>query len=147
MRSASEQKADAEKLLAKARVVAGRMLREFGEFHPYGYIMRPDGEIVRVGATTGDEHPASKDLISILRDGYRKEAEAGRLLVAAVVYDARVATPSMSEKKDAVAFQIDHRDGYSVEVFFPYSLDSTDVVFDPPFAQKGADAIFQRKGF
>src|ERR1051325_1412306 len=102
MRSSSEQKADAEKLLAEARVVADRMLREFGEFHPYGYIMRPDGEIVSVGATTGEEHPAAKDLISILRDEYRKEAEAGRLLAAALVYDARAATPRMPEKKDAV---------------------------------------------
>ena len=145
MRSAAEQKADSEKLLVAARVVADRMLHEFGEFLPYGHIMRPDGEIVSVSATTGEEEPASKDLISILRDGYRKEAEAGKLLVAAVIYDARVTTPSGPPKKDAVAFQIDHRDGYSVEVFFPYSLDSAKVVFDPPFAQKGADAIFPRK--
>jgi hypothetical protein len=115
------------------------------EFYPYGYIMRPDGEIVSVSAATGEEHPASKDLISILRDAYRKEAEAGKLLAVAVVYDARVATPSAPQKKDAIAFQIDHRDGYSVEVFFPYSLDSADVVFDLPFAQKGPDAVFQRK--
>lgn len=146
MRSPSEQKADAEKLLAEARVVADRMLHEFGEFLPYGYIMRPDGEIVSISATTGEEHPASKDLISILRDSYRKEAEAGRLLAAVVVYDARVATPSVPEKKDAVAFQIDHRDGYSVEVFFPYTLDSADVVFDSPIAAKGADVIFPRRG-
>jgi hypothetical protein len=146
MRSVAEQKADSEKLLVAARVVADRMLHEFGEFLPYGHIMRPDGEIVSVSATTGEEEPASKDLISILRDGYRKEAEAGKLLVAAVIYDARVTAPSGPLKKDAVAFQIDHRDGYSVEVFFPYSLDSAKVVFGPPFAQKGADAIFPRKG-
>ena len=146
MRSATEQKADAEKLLAAARVVAERMLHECGEFYPYGYLMRPDGQIVSISPTTGKEHPASRDLISILRDNYRTEAEAGRLLASALVYDARVATPSASQKKDAVAFQIDHRDGYSVEVFFPYSLDSAAVVFDPPFAQKGADAIFPRKG-
>lgn len=119
MRSPSEQKADAEKLLAESRVVADRMLHEFGEFLPYGYIMRPDGKVVSISATTGVEHPAPKDLISILRDSYRKEAEAGRLMAAVIVYDARVSMPSRPEKKDAVAFQIDHRDGYSVEVFFP----------------------------
>jgi hypothetical protein len=145
MRSVSDQKADAEKLIAAARNAAERMLHEFGEFHPYGYLMRPDGQIISVSSTTGQEHPPSRDLISILRSGYRAEAEAGKLLVSAVVYDCGVATPSAPRKKKAVAFEIEHRDGYSIEVFFPYTLNSTEVMFDPPIVQKGAKAIFRSK--
>ena len=147
MRSDPEQKLDAEKLLGSARTFAERMLREFGEFHPYGEVMRPDGKIVSVSSTTGEEWPAAKDLISILRASYRSDAEAGKILVCAIVYDVKVVPPGSKQKKDAVAFAIDHRDGYSAEVFFPYVLrESREIVFDPPFAQKGSDEIVRKKG-
>jgi hypothetical protein len=64
MRSVPEQEADFEKLFGVARVVADRILHEIGEFLPYGHVMRLDGEIVSVSAAMGEEHPASKDLIS-----------------------------------------------------------------------------------
>ena len=133
------------KLISASREVAERMLREHGEFFPYGALMRPDGQIVSVSSTTGEERPASTALISILRDGYRREAVDGKILACAVVYDVRVATIAAPQMRDAVAFAIDHRDGYSVEVFFPYALHkSGELVFEPPFAKKGADEIFPR---
>jgi hypothetical protein len=147
MRSPIEQKADAELLLRSARKFAERMLREFGEFLPYGELMRLDGRIVSVGAAAGEEKSSPKELVATLRKSYRKEAQAGAVLACAVIYDVTITPPQSDQKKSAIAFEIDHRDGYSAEVFFPYVLsESREILFDPPFAQRGADEIFSRNG-
>src|SRR3546814_10352091 len=38
------------------------------------------------------------------------------------VYDARVQPPGTSSKSDAVAIELEHRAGYNVTVYFPYTI-------------------------
>jgi len=50
--------------------LAEKMLREHGEFYPYGGYMQTSGEIVDVGAGEPDtDYPKSKDLIYVLGAG------------------------------------------------------------------------------
>lgn len=45
---------------------AQKMLSEHGEFFPYGTAITTKGEIIHIGASDGDEHPNSQQLIDIL---------------------------------------------------------------------------------
>jgi hypothetical protein len=139
----SNAKQDAEKLMNSALPFAEKMLNEHGEFFPYGEAMRPSGEIVSVGADSGEEHPPSQELIDILKSAFKSAAAEGEYIATAIVYDSLTIPPGSEAKTDAVAVALDHRDDYSVVVFFPYALVDGSVEFQPPFAVKGAGDIFE----
>jgi hypothetical protein len=140
------QKKQLEELLTAVRPLADKMLAEHAEFFPYGATMSPDQKITAVGGYTGDEHPKSVDVITLLKEAYRRDGATGKILACALVYDVRVVPPGQSEKTDAVAIDLDHRDGMSVTMYFPYRIDADrKVVFGELFASKGHDGIFPRK--
>lgn len=132
-----------ERLLSQITPFAERMLREYGEFYPYGGYMRPDGEIVEVGAEDPDsERPKSKDLIFVLRSSFRELAKAGNCIAIAIVFDVAVTLPQSNQKSDAIQVCLEHEDGYSAEVFFPYQIVNGEVVYGETFAQQGGHDIF-----
>jgi hypothetical protein len=121
---------------------AQKLLSEHGEFFPFGATINVDGVIGLAGAATGDDHPPSSELISILRGAFAKKAKAGEVRAVAIAYDVLVQHPNASEKTDAVAIDIEHRDSYCVTVFFPYSLRGTEVTFGETFTIQGACHAF-----
>jgi hypothetical protein len=136
-------KQESEKLLNALLPLAKKMLREFGEFYPYGGYMKPDGIIVDVGADDPDtDRPKSKDLIYVLRSSFRELASAKKCKVAAILFDVAVNLPRSNRKSDAIQVCVDHTDGYSAEVFFPYHIADNEIVFDEIFAQEGKHEIF-----
>ena len=136
-------KQDAQALVDEFMPFARQMLAEYREFLPYGGHMKLDGEIVHEGATTGQERSPSQDLIDVLRAAHRKQAEERSIMAACVVYDMRIVPPNRTEKQDAIAFEIDHRGGYSAVVIFPYQFaDDGSPVTEAPFAMHGEEAIF-----
>ena len=137
-------KSDCEKLMNAMIPIAERMLSEYGEFYPYGGYMKPDGEIVHVGAKDeDDDHPKSKDLIYLLRRSFVDLAATGSCKATAIVFDVRIAPPGSKEKGDAVQLSLEHADGYAAEVFLPYQIgDGGSVDYGAMFAQEGARDIF-----
>jgi hypothetical protein len=136
-------KADSEALMNSLLPFAHRMLRDHGEFFPFGGYMKSDGEIVWEGATTGAERPPSQELLDILRCEHRRRAVNREIRACATIYDVRVVPPNQEVKKDAIATELDHRTGYTVTVFFPYHFDATgELCIDPPFAHSGLGGIF-----
>lgn len=125
--------------------LAERMLRQYGEFHPYGGYMKLDGTIVDVGAEDPDtDHPKSKDSIYLLRSLFREMATAGQCSAVAIVFNVAVNLPKSDRKVDAIQVCVDHVDGYSAEVFFPYHLSNDRIAYDESFAQEGNHDIFAR---
>jgi hypothetical protein len=140
------QKQQLEDLLTAARPFADTMLAKHAEFFPYGATMAPDGKIAAVGGYTGEEHPKSVEVITLLKEAYRRDGASGKLLACAVVYDVRIVPPGKTEKTDAIAVDLNHRDGMSVTMYFPYQIGpDKEVVFGELFASKGPDDIFPRK--
>jgi hypothetical protein len=136
-------KPDAEALLAQFLPFAEKMLREHGEFLPFGGRMNPDGEIVWEGASNGQERPLSQDLITLLRNGHAKLAVSGLIKASAIVYDVRIVPPGCVSKQDAIAVELDHEHGYSAIVYYPYRLDSAAVLHvEPPFTHQGQNFTF-----
>ena len=123
--------------------VAEKMLRQFGEFYPYGGCMRSDGTIVHIGAADSDtDHPKSKDLIYLLKTSLREMAKSNRCKAAAIVFDVAVVLPDSGLRGDAIKVCVEHADGYAVEVFFPYRLIDGEIVYGETYAQQGGRELF-----
>ena len=102
----------------------------------------PNDEIISIGGYDGREQPPSLDLIHLIKSGFVEAANDGSYKATALVYDVRVAVPDDIRKKDAVAVSLNHRDGYSVIVIFPYRLHGNEFAFGEAFAQTGERDIF-----
>jgi hypothetical protein len=51
--------------------------------------------------------------------------------------------PNSNHKSDAIQVCVDHADGYSAEVFFPYQIVDGEIVYGETFAQEGRHEIFE----
>lgn len=103
---------------------AEQMLQKSGEFFPYGTALKTAGGIANVAGYDGRERPPSLDVIRLLKQGFVQGAKSGEYKATALVYDVRVVLPSSGKKSDAVAVSLNHREGYSVVVMFPYQMRS-----------------------
>jgi hypothetical protein len=138
-------KEDCEKLMNSLLPFAEKMLPEHGEFHPFGGAMKPDGEIVHHGAYMGSELPKGQELVDLLTEAFRQSAAKGEYIATAIVYDIRTIPPGETAKTDAICVSLDHRDDYSVNVAFPYTLKHGELSLEPPFAIKGDGKIFPKR--
>ena len=139
----ADPKSEVEDLMNASIGFAEKMLKEHGEFYPYGAAMTTDGEIVSVAADGGGEQPPSQEIIDLLKESFRAAATAGEYRATALIYDVRASTPPDGEVSDAIAVALDHRDDYSVTVLFPYKIADGELVFGQIFAQAGANDVFQ----
>ena len=135
-------KADCEALMNSVLSFAEQMLTTHGEFIPFGGAMRPDGQLVSISGDDGNEHPKSDDIIAIMKEGFVAAAHKGEFKATAIVYDVHVKLSSNEEMSDAIAVSLNHRDGYSVVVLFPYKIDAGELILGTAFAQKGEADIF-----
>ena len=135
---------ECEELMNDILPLAIQMLEERGEFYPYGGKVTSEGEIIHVDVMDDDtDHPESNPLIETMTREFRDEGRTGTCRATAMVMDVKVVPPEETTKTDAIQVCLDHRDGYAVEVFFPYAIDRLrKIVIHPPFAQKGASRIF-----
>jgi hypothetical protein len=140
--SVADAKPESETLMNEAVPFAEKMLRQHGEFYPYGYVMKPSGEIALVAGYNGTDRPKSQIVIDLLVAGFKQDAAIGKVKATALVYDILVVPPGTSEKSDAIAVALDHRDNYSMVVIFPYVLRHGQLTIGAPFAQKGESRIF-----
>ena len=136
-------KEDCEELMKSTLPFAERMLKEHGEFYPFAGHMSFEGEIVHVGAKMeGTDHPKSQPLIELLEESFRQQARNGELRATSIIYDVRIKPPGSEDKTDAIQVCLDHRDGYSVKVLFPYKLTNGELLFGKTFVQRGDNRIF-----
>jgi len=123
-----------------------RILQRHGEFLPFGTAMRPNGEIVCLGALDGREVPSLAgsfaDVIRSLKDAFIDGARRQEYIATALFYEVGFTLPSSSERRDAVAVSLNHRGGYSVIVLLPYTIEDGSVAYDAPHAQPGEADIF-----
>jgi len=123
-------------------------LLTYGEFFPYGAVMKADSETGPVAGVEAAEQPASQDVIDLLNAGFRAGAASGEYKATAVFYDTAITLQDTGEKSDAVAVALDHRGGASTVVFVPYTIGRAgflrrkQVSFGAPFSQEGVYAIF-----
>lgn len=138
-------KQDCEALMNAVLPFGKQMLTRSRELFPFGGTMSVTGEVARVIGWTGNERPPSRQVIALLNGGFRDGAALGKYRATALVYDILVVPPGSTEKQDAIAVNLDHRDSYSVVVVFPYTfLDTGALKLGTPFAKPGAAVIFHQ---
>ena len=135
-------KSEAEELLNVVLPYAEELLSKHGEFFPFGAAMNRLGGISHESAFPGSEQPPSSEVVDLLRRAFRSAGRSGDYRATAIAYDARVQVPGTESKTDAVAVELDHRESYSVVVFFPYALSGGSVEIGSPFARAGTCEIF-----
>ena len=136
-------KEDVETLLNELMPHAEGQLAKHREFYPFGGAVDTSGELLRTEAWTGDEQPSASDLVDSLVATFQQQADANEIRATAILIDCLTVPPDETEKVDAVAARLDHLDGYSAVVFFPYTIGPDgSVTFDEPFAHEGDDEIF-----
>ena len=147
-------KEEATDLLNMLLPLAEQMLREHGEFYPYGGAMRPDGVMEMFGASDEKvlglddddaERPSCKKLYELLAGAFRHFAMEGRFKATGIVYDVLTVPPGATEKTDAIAVRLDHEAGDSVVVMVPYRVDDGRVTKGTIFAVKGDGSLFPAK--
>lgn len=139
----ADPKSEVEEIMNAMLPFGQQMLEKHGEFIPYGGAMKPNGEIVSVAGYDGNEQPPSQEIINLLKGGYRQAAKNGEYKATGIFYDVRVIPPGSNEKTDAIAIALDHKEGYSVIVLFPYKIVNSKVEFGQVFAQAGMNDIFK----
>src|SRR5215467_11427593 len=74
------------------------MLKEHGEFYPFGHTRAHDGTVTAYGVDTGGERQPSRQVIDTLSRVYRRKVDAGEVHAVAVCLDVRVIPPDQQEK-------------------------------------------------
>ena len=137
-------KEECECLIDEFLPFARQMLGEHGEFNPFGGYMRNDGTIVHAsGHVTHIETPSATSVLAVLQSSFRTLANEGACKCTAIVFDVLVKLPENHMKVDAIQINLDHKDGFSKEVLFPYTISNNgQVEYLPIFAQKGENNVF-----
>ena len=82
------------------------------------------------------------DVLYVLRSSLKDMARSGECKAVAVAIDVSVTLPNSSMKSDAIQVCIEHSGHYSVEVFLPYQLVESKLVYGETFTQQGKIEIF-----
>jgi hypothetical protein len=113
---------DANELLNAGLNYAKTMLRRYGQFGPFGYIMDNDGDI-RLEPVSQQDMPADPAmLLELLHRQITERARRGSLQAASTATNVTLNKPSDEGYQDAVMVEIEHQDGYSVKAFVPYKI-------------------------
>jgi hypothetical protein len=138
-------KDECEALMSAVLPAAERMLLEQRAFRPFGSTLSADGEIRQVGGWVDAAEPVSAVLVSEFEASFRDGAARGELKATALLESVALVSPGESEPGAAIAIRLDHRDGYSIVVTFPYRFSAAwELVIDEPFAAEGTHGIFPR---
>jgi hypothetical protein len=97
------------------------LLRQNGEFYPFGAEIDDSGELKNIGHYDGDEFPLSQTKIDELRKYFQKETENKNIRAYAITFDCLVKRSEDSEKIDAIAIDCYLREsGQRTIYYFPY---------------------------
>ena len=133
---------DCEALLNDVLPVAEGFLTQHGEFYPFGAVMKPDGEIIRMAGNDEREQPLAADIVQTLKAGFAQGAEAGAYKATALVTNVRVVAPFSTQESDAIAISLNHVDDYSVIVVLPYEIKDGKLITGELFTLDGEADIF-----
>ncbi|HVZ40003.1 MAG TPA: hypothetical protein VHI13_12055 [Candidatus Kapabacteria bacterium] len=140
----STPKEEINELLQVARGMSESMLQEAEGFQPFGLMITSSGELKVVAPNEGLRDTAASTLVSMLENDFREEGTRGLSRASAIVYEIRGRFDEEGAESDAIAVAADHRDTYSVIVYFPYTRSGEGIAFGTAVVFKGKDAIFAR---
>lgn len=113
---------DANEVLNASVTYAKRMLRKYGQFAPFVYRMKGDGDVALEVVAQQDMPAEPAMLLDLLYEQLGERAKKGLIMATAFASNVTMASPSKEGYTDAVMVDIEHRAGYSVQAFIPYRI-------------------------
>jgi len=111
---------DLQSLVDSLLPIAQSLLRNQGDFHPFGATMDSDGRIQWIAADSGAEFPEAQTLIEMMTELIKKKACALEIRSAAICYDCLTVPPGDNVKTDVIGFNLERYSGESISIFVPY---------------------------
>jgi hypothetical protein len=109
-------------------------------------VLKDIGETKNTASVTGKEGSSIPDFQNSKTIGEVKDVKAvsntKQLKATALVFDVSVDVPETAKKSDAIQVCVEHVDGYSAEIFFPYEIQDGRLNYGVTFAQEGKREIF-----
>lgn len=139
----NKARADCETVLNRLKPFAEQQLSKHQSYYPFGAVLTAENKMEGVGTFDGNEYPDSTKVIEDLGKAFLDIHKSRKLLCTGIAYDVRLKKPAQPQKSDAVAVSLDHVNGYSVIVYFPYQLNGGIVEFGDSFAESGSGGIFK----
>src|SRR5215469_2053202 len=143
---------DANDVLNASVSYAKRMLRRYGQFGPFGFLMNRDGD-VKMESVAQQNMPAEPAmLLDLLQQQLTERAKRGNLRAAASASNVTMQKASQEGYVDAIMVDIEHESGYCVKAFIPYRMTGGQfygffpriVRFGGIRTQEGAARLFAR---
>lgn len=107
---------DLDNLLGPAIGFAQQQLDTRGEFYPYAAVVDNDGEQRMVATESGEDRPASVDLITMLIATLSEQRN--HLRATAIVADVRVPESG----SDAIRVTLEHSERVALTILLPYRI-------------------------
>jgi hypothetical protein len=108
-------------LLAYCMDFTQTMLRDSGEFYPFGAVLSPEETVVAIGGDDGNEHPKPQEIYQLLTRAFVSEAKSGKILGAALAANVNVPEQYESRSRDALRVRLE-TEGFACLVYVPYEI-------------------------
>lgn len=143
---ATEIRANTQYLLQHVTSKTKNIIENYDDFAPFGAALMPDGSVRYVWAV-----PPGEPLIGVngqlvlnsVRKALSMQAQEGRILGSAVVYDYK---PSPDSEIDQVNIELEYLGGHAEVVATEYTLSSSGVTFHEGAAKKYSPMVFAGNG-
>jgi hypothetical protein len=94
-------------------------LRKTGNFLPHAAVLTADGEVRLVGADTGNDPTNSAEVLPLLHQGLRAQADATTLRALGVAENVNVTLDGQGST-NAIKILFEHRSGLTVALYLPF---------------------------
>ena len=115
----AELKPDIGALATQLFKLSETILRKSGNFLPHAMVLTTDGEIIQVGATTGNYRANSVEILPILHEGLRQQAKKFDLKAIGVAGNVTITLEGQQPTK-AIKVLVEHKRGLAVALYLPF---------------------------
>jgi hypothetical protein len=133
-------------LIDKSLPFAEDLLKKYGEYYPFSFVLNVDNTVQGVGRHDGNDKPDSQDVIKGLKEVLKLETKKNKIKGIAVFYDVKTTDPNTKQKTNAIAVFVEHKDGKGAYTFYyPYKLtDKKELTFGESFGNATTREIFSK---
>ena len=107
-------------LLESVADFAKLMIRETGEFYPFGGFLAADGRVTQLAVDSGEEHPERQEVYRQMEDALRKRVMTREASAIALVADVNIPPAYQPAFPDGIRILIE-APGYSRFFYLPYA--------------------------
>ncbi len=134
-------KLESEELLNDGLAIARALLIKDGQFKPFASGLTRNREVERVAGLSRDKH-SSREIVQLLEQSLRGEADERNYRAIAIVSDVRFEMEGDPEPKAAVQVTLEHRDGYCVNVIAHYKRSDEALEYGTLMASPRSGRVF-----